>query len=128
MNLTIVRGLPGSGKSTYAKSLGCFRIEADMFHVHNGIYAYKQALSRNGHVFCLDMVKNAMQHHVDIVVSNTFTRQWEVAPYIDLAKSRGYDVTIVRMTKHYGNIHNVPDDTLKLMADRFEDIEGETLV
>jgi predicted kinase len=38
--LTIVRGLPGSGKSTYAKSLNVFHIEADMFCMKDGKYEF----------------------------------------------------------------------------------------
>ena len=38
--LYIVRGIPGSGKSTFAKSLGGTHFEADMFFMKNGEYKY----------------------------------------------------------------------------------------
>ena len=39
--LYIVRGIPGSGKTTFAKSLNCPVFEADMFFVNSqGIYNF----------------------------------------------------------------------------------------
>ena len=34
MDLILVRGLPGSGKSTFGKSLGCPCFEADMYFIN----------------------------------------------------------------------------------------------
>jgi 50S ribosomal subunit-associated GTPase HflX len=60
--------------------------------------------------------------HSDIVVSNTFTQEWEMEPYMELAKSWGYRVfSIVVENRHEGvNQHNVPEDKLQAMKDRFE--------
>ena len=38
--LYIVRGVPGSGKTTYSKQLGIFHVEADMFHMKDGEYRW----------------------------------------------------------------------------------------
>ena len=43
--LVLVRGLPGSGKSTYARSLGYPNFEADMFFIKDGKYVYNPAKS-----------------------------------------------------------------------------------
>jgi predicted kinase len=57
-----------------------------------------------------------------IVVSNTFTQEWEMEPYFTLAKEYGYTVfTIVVENRHGGtNVHNVPEDKLEQMKNRFE--------
>jgi hypothetical protein len=57
-----------------------------------------------------------------IVVSNTFTQEWEMQPYYDLAKQYGYKVfTLIVENRHGGvNEHGVPEDKLKIMKNRFE--------
>ncbi len=43
--LTLVRGLPGSGKSTYAKTLDAILVKADQFFIDkNDNYQYAPAL------------------------------------------------------------------------------------
>ena len=128
MKLTIIRGLPGSGKSTYARKLGCFHLEADMFLYENGEYKFSQDRQKYAHLTCKNMVDAAMNEGVwEIAVSNTFTRQWEIGPYLELAKEYGYSVEIVRMTGNYGSIHNVPESVIQAMQDRFENVKDETI-
>lgn len=57
-----------------------------------------------------------------IAVSNTFTQEWEMEPYFELAKKYGYVVfTVVVENRHGGkNLHNVPEDKIQMMKDRFE--------
>ena len=128
MKLTIIRGLPGSGKSTEARKLGCFHVEADMFLYENREYKFSQDKQKYAHVACRNIVDAAMNEGVwEIVVSNTFTRLWEIEPYVALAKEYGYAVEVIRMTGDYGSIHNVPESVIQAMADRFEDFKGEII-
>jgi hypothetical protein len=57
-----------------------------------------------------------------IVVSNTFTQEWEMEPYFEMAKEWGYTVfSIIVENRHGGvNEHGVPEDKLKMMKNRFE--------
>jgi hypothetical protein len=57
-----------------------------------------------------------------VVVSNTFTQEWEMQPYYDLAKEHGYRVySIIVENRHGGvNSHGVPQETLERMKNRFE--------
>jgi hypothetical protein len=57
-----------------------------------------------------------------IVVSNTFTQEWEMQSYIDMAKDWDYKVfSIIVENRHGGvNAHGVPEDKLQSMRDRFE--------
>lgn len=125
--LYIFRGLPGSGKSTKAKAIGCFHIEADSYHVKNGVYDWKAENQSKAHQFCTNMVTQAMVHGVDVAVSNTHTMGWEFKKYIELAKTYGYDVQVIRCTGEYGNTHGVPEESLAKMKARFEDYEGEII-
>jgi len=62
------------------------------------------------------------QFYREIAVSNTFTQEWEMKPYFELAEKYGYTVfvTIIENYHNGKNIHGVPDDKLKQMRDRFE--------
>ena len=57
-----------------------------------------------------------------IVVSNTFTQEWEMKPYYDMAKTYGYTVfSLIVENRHGGvNEHGVPEDKLEAMRVRFE--------
>jgi hypothetical protein len=57
-----------------------------------------------------------------IAVSNTFTQEWEMVPYFEMAKRHGYKVfSIVVENRHGGtNVHEVPEEKLEQMRNRFE--------
>ena len=121
----IVRGIPGSGKSTFAKSLGGIHWEADMFFTDTftGEYNFDPSKIKSAHEWCqLNVKDNMIDSESRIVVSNTFTQEWEMQPYYDLAKEFGYKVfSIVVENRHDGvNVHNVPEDKLEIMRGRFE--------
>jgi len=123
--LVIVRGLPGTGKSTYARSLikdGFNHFEADMYFEIDGKYKFEPAKIKNAHNWCQRSTEYIMQNEGKVVVSNTFTQKWEVEPYLELAKKYGYKVSIKSLTKMYSNIHNVPDNILEAMKERYEEI------
>ena len=125
MKLTIIRGLPGSGKSTMAKDMGAFHVEADMYHFENGEYKFKAENKYYAHRWCKKAVAFALSNGLDVVVSNTFTTMEEIEPYLNCASAYAANVEIIRMTSNYGNIHNVPTYVLEQMEARFEDVDGE---
>ena len=126
--LYIVRGLPGSGKSSFAKSIGGIHIEADQFFMMNGKYNFDLTKIKFAHKYCQNQTEAWMKtdgtqvNNHKIVVSNTFTQEWEIQPYYVLAEKYGYRVfSLIAENRHEGkNIHGVPDDKLELMKNRFE--------
>jgi len=127
-NLYLLRGLPGSGKSTLAKNFGGSHFEADQYFMQDGQYNFDVSKLRDAHQWCQSSVELAMiQGHIlpddsVIVVSNTFTQEWEMKPYYDMAKTYKYRVHTVIVENRHGseNVHNVPEDKLQQMKDRFE--------
>lgn len=121
--LYIVRGIPGSGKSTFANSLGCPVFEADMYFMKDGEYKFEVDKLKLAHNWCKLRVEHSMEDDLPkIAVSNTFTQEWEMKPYYDMAKIYGYTVFSVIVENRHGgeNVHGVPEDKLKIMKDRFE--------
>jgi len=123
-NLILLRGCPGSGKSTVAEMFPkAVHYEADMYFMANGEYKFDVTKLKNAHAWCQDMVYMDMLEDVPtIVVSNTFTQEWEMEAYYKLAKDYGYTVfSLIVENRHGGrNIHGVPDDKLEIMKNRFE--------
>ena len=50
--LIIIRGLPGAGKSTLAKSLGGINIEADQYFMVDGEYKFDSSKIKLAHNYC----------------------------------------------------------------------------
>lgn len=136
MELVLVRGVPGSGKSTLADLLvdaavsrgrRAVKCEADDYHIgEDGVYRFNPERVGDAHRACREKAFLAMNDGVDLVVaSNTFTRIWEMRPYVEYAKDFGYAVQIITAQANFGNVHNVPEAVVQDMKDRFEyDIEG----
>jgi len=126
--LFLLRGLPGSGKTTLAKSIDGIIIEADQYFMENGEYKFDGSKIKLAHRYCQSQTEAWMkvdspQVNVSkIIVSNTFTQEWEMEHYYKLAETYGYRVySIIVENRHGGvNVHGVPDDKVQQMRDRFE--------
>lgn len=129
--LYIIRGLPGSGKSTYVnKTLNNFDdlllIEADMFFEDvNGNYNFDPSLIKQAHEWCYKTCQELLKQGKKVAVANTFTRLWEFTKYINLAKTLEINYEVIKMETQYASIHNIPKETIKMMKDRFEDYKNE---
>lgn len=118
--LVLIRGLPGSGKSTMARAMpGYSHYEADMFFDVGG-YKFDVKLLPNAHAWCLNAAKRAMRNGMKCVVSNTFTRNWEMEPYIEAAAHFGVPCRIIEARGNWPNIHSVPEDVIDRMRARWE--------
>ena len=120
--LYLLRGLPGAGKSTLAKSLSGCNIEADMFFMKDGEYRFDAAKLREAHQWCKNKTSSYMYTSWPrVVVSNTFTQEWEMEEYFKLAEKYGYKVYSLIVENRHGGIsnHGVPSETLTKMEERF---------
>lgn len=125
--LFIIRGLPGSGKSTYAVQQNFMSnnnsniFEADHFFDNPANlvdYRFDASLLQYAHTKCLGDTAYHLRWKGDAYVANTFTQWWEIEKYLLMAKALGCDTEIVLCTGGYDSIHGVPDDVLTKMAKR----------
>jgi histidinol phosphatase-like enzyme/predicted kinase len=128
----IVRGLPGSGKSTVAAQLagkeGC-AIAADDYP---GLYEggrYQAHLQAASHAWCMEQFELALQAgRTPIVLHNTFAQKHYLRPYIEAALNVGYSVQSLHSEKIWlpkgevRSIHNVPESVSASMAQNWEPI------
>lgn len=133
MRLTIIRGLPGTGKSTYASDLaletGALFVEADMFRVRDGKYRFGMddlpaCISASNAV-----MRKAAKMGADVIVAGVFTKVSAVNKLIEqcrkVAPGGRVDTYVIRMIKHWGTIHSVPQRVMDRMTIGFESYPGE---
>lgn len=118
----LLRGAPGAGKSTLAKMICNQHVEADMFFIQDEEYKFDATKLKQAHEWCQQRTMFWMERGYNVVVSNTFTQEWEMEAYYKLAEQYGYRIhSLVVENRHGGvNHHGVPADKLEQMKNRFE--------
>lgn len=127
--VSILIGIPGSGKSTWARAQeGAVICSADHHHVTaSGRYVYEPSRAGEAHLACLrkclDALEEGKQH---VIIDNTNIYNWERAPYAQLARMHEYEVEFVRFDVDpeialERGIHNVPAKTVWRMLYAMEE-------
>lgn len=127
----IMRGLPGSGKSTKALTYNGVIVSADHFFIEqDGGYSFNISRLAEAHSECMRKFLWECENETPIiVVDNTNTKKWEYSDYVQKAKYFGYSViidslfdgkcTTNQLAKR--NIHGCPEAKIIAMMNRWED-------
>ena len=123
--LIIVRGLPGAGKSTFAKAVfpELEHVEADQYFMKNGEYNFNKFKLHSAHSYCYNKVLGLLHEGKGVVVSNTFVTRSDIIDYLcieDLVSD--IQIYIFELHTNFGSIHNVPEDTINRMKHRWQNI------
>jgi len=122
--LFLVRGLPGSGKTTVAKQLRLPMVAADDYFTTSNGYVFDPSRLSDAHSWCQVQTKHLLSRG-SAVVHNTFTQRWEMQPYLDMAPGRVvvidcFDGGLTDEDLAAANIHGVPVDAIRKMRERYE--------
>lgn len=142
MKVIVMMGLPGSGKSTWAKSLPGNNqiVSSDSYFTDaDGNYNWTIQEAHKGHEDCLRkfidtiiirarglMSKPIAELYIDnLIVDNTNVRIFDSAPYIRIAQAYGFDVEVKYIDTDIDvaksrNVHKVPDVAYESMNRNFE--------
>lgn len=132
--LILMRGLPGSGKSTeaaqLAKEINATVFTTDEFFMENGEYKFDASLLSKAHAWNYRRTVDAMYADKNVIVDNTNTQAWEMKAYVQKAKELEYDIELVEASKApwawdvkecaNKNTHKVPLDAIQRMFNRFQ--------
>lgn len=126
----LIRGLPGSGKSSLASVLekasvlehNVIRVEADDFFLdHEGNYNFDATKLKQAHEYCYSKASEYLKLEYDVIVSNTSTTEKEVKHYQELAEKNNATFVSIIVENRHGNtsVHNVPAEKIQQMKNRF---------
>lgn len=144
-----MQGIPGSGKSTVAKTIAhdymltnqrpaAIRSTDDFWYEvvapeHGLTYSYDPARRAEAHHWNQQRVIEDMQAGRDlIIVDNTNIERWQAEPYFTLANIFDYEVSVVRVSvttslavqrqENRPEDRRVPTDVIMRMAEDMEDL------
>ena len=128
--LYLMRGLPGSGKSTKARALSKNIYSTDDFFIENGIYKFDFEKLEEAHNWNQQRVKESMSKVISpIVIDNTNSKAWELKPYVKMGIEFNYSIFLVEPETEYKfnpkelakrNIHNLTEEKIKEFLKKFE--------
>ncbi|KAM6179021.1 NEDD4-binding protein 2-like 2 [Rhynchocyon petersi] len=133
--LILLRGLPGSGKTTLSRILlgqsrdGIVFSTDDYFRCQDG-YRYDVNQLSDAHDWNQNRAKQAIdQGRSPVIIDNTNTQAWEMKPYVEMAIGKGYRVEFHEPETWWKfdpeelekrNKHGVSRKKIAQMLDRYE--------
>lgn len=120
--LQIIRGLPGSGKTTLAlkRYPQLMRIETDMYFNRKGAYRFTMDNNIRACEWFQEQVDIMCWDGMDFVVTGVLAAHTErLDEVVETANHYGYDIYIKTLTSQYKGIHGVPKEHFEGMKKAF---------
>lgn len=128
--LTLIRGLPGSGKTTLATTLVSMNwrlnrqksvhLECDMYLTIDGKYVFDVKRRTEGHTWLKNTAEVFLNNGYHVIVAGTFTRKWEIMPYKRMVDALKCEFEVLECNGKYENTHGVPEEVMEAMRERWE--------
>ncbi|EKO3833281.1 ATP-binding protein [Vibrio harveyi] len=124
--LLLIRGLPGSGKTTLAKKLSkqlkAKHFEADMYFENEiGEYVFDCTKLADAHEWCFQQTRKWLNKGKVVIVSNTFVHHWEMKRYLKYCEKKQIEVEVHVCREQYQSIHDVPSATIENMRRQWQE-------
>lgn len=138
LELFIMRGVPGSGKSSLAREMkrdyhdeGQI-LSTDDFFIRDGLYCFDASKLQEAHQWNIDRAEMNMQANATpIFIDNTNTHRWEAKPYVELALFHNYSIAFIEPHTQWWldrdtdelarrNTHGVSKQVIQRMIDNWE--------
>ncbi|XP_036312012.1 NEDD4-binding protein 2-like 1 isoform X1 [Pipistrellus kuhlii] len=135
-HLYLLRGLPGSGKTTLARQLqhdfprALIFSTDDFFFREDGTYEFNPDFLEEAHEWNQKRARKAMRNGITpIIIDNTNLHAWEMKPYAVMALENNYEVIFREPETRWKfnvqelarrNIHGVPREKIHRMKERYE--------
>lgn len=127
--LILIRGVAGTGKSTYAKETypNHYHLSTDDYFTKEGVYNFNKSQLRIAHKWCLDETKRLLELGINCVVTNTFVLYRSIYDYLNICVD--CDIKVIRLSPTlYMSIHDVPGQTIEKSICEMEDVPNEVIV
>jgi predicted kinase len=127
--IILLRGLPGSGKSTFAQFISeqgkhpIFSVDDFFTDIETLEYNFNFQQNHLAYKQCeMNCRKAAVDSLPRIIVHNTFTMDWEMEPYFKLAAEHNYVIFVLTVEKYHEskNIHEISDEQIAKMSQKYK--------
>ena len=128
----IMRGVPGSGKSTIAAEMartfdGKVHSTDEYFTDESGQYSFDRSRIKEAHQKNFEAFQTSLQQELPVViVDNTNIKRWEFENYVKIAQESGYAIREINAPTPEleealaRNLHGVPEEAIRRMLEGFE--------
>lgn len=132
--LYIIRGLPGSGKTTFANTLGCLVLSPyDHYSTSSGQYLWAERGKEEPDKvrdFTHDIISTCFSNQCDVAITGCLMEKQEIKSYIYASMPFEYESVVISLKKPIEKCiqdgsHNVPKKDIEAMIKRWENWPGE---